>query len=244
MVAVDTREIFSMVAKLSEIHRAALPNAIRSTLNDLAFDVKKNQLLPSLKSTSMDIRNPAMFKKYSGVEKATGWDINAMKSESGMIPSGDASRTIERLKQQDIGGDLKGRNLKPGVSARSGNTNKGKVKKSAYMQNIIIVANIPFGDKKGLIRAVTGSGPERGGKGSGFAVLYGNTLFEIKGYKRLRKMNTIKLHLDKLYTYQPDRTEHIKPQYFMKTAAMNSGAKMREMFNINADKQMAKFANR
>lgn len=244
MIKVDTKSFVRLASDLKEVHRAALPNAVRFTLNDMAFDVKKIQLLPALTKSELIVRNPSFFKKYSGIDKATGWDINKMFSEVGMIPSGDASKAVERLKQQDIGGTLKDRNFVPDPKARTGNKKGGKVRQQNYLSKLKLMGHIQMGDKQGLIRAVTASKIESGGSGKGFVVIYGSILFEIIGFKRLPKQNTIKLHLKKLYTYKKDREIHLKPHHFMQKSAMETGKKLQELFSINAEKQLAKFKNR
>jgi hypothetical protein len=244
MITIDTREIFKLAAKLQGLHRAAFPNAVRFTLNDLAFDVKKATLFTALHETSMVIRSESFFKKYSGVEKATGWDVSKMQSQVGMIPSGGATKAVSRLEQQEEGGSLGDRNYVPAEQARTGSTRRGKVRRSNYMNKLSLRGNIPYGEKQRLIRAVTGSQVSSGGSGKGNVILYGTVLYEIQGFKRIRKTDTIKLHLKKLYTYKPDRTIQIKPQRFMEHAALKTGPKLQEIFNKNAEYQFKKFANR
>lgn len=248
LIKIDTREIFDLSTKLMDLHRAALPNAVRFTLSDLAFDVKKNTLYPALNESGMIIRNPTFFKKYSGVQKAVGWDISKMYSEAGMIPEGNAAKAVSRLKEQDEGGKLGNRNYVPDDQARIGGNRSGKVRKNNMHQRLILCGHVQWGDKQGLIRTVTRSGVEKQGRGLGFVVIYGWNLYEIIGYHRVskqhRKDDVIKLHLRKLYSYKKDRQIEVKPHHFIEKASLLSGKKLDEIFKENAERQLAKFAGR
>lgn len=239
MIEIDVKDIKNMSAKLAKASRATFPVAVRSTLNDMAFDVKKNQLIPVLKNKSgMTIRNESFFRKYSGFQKAEGFKIESMYSQVGMMPSGNASKAVNRLDEQDIGGTLGDRNFVPDENVRQGKTRSGKVRKSGFIQRQKLIAKVSWGDKQKLIREVTGSKIKSGGKGKGNVIIYGSILYEIVGFKRIRKNNTIKLHLIKLYSYDKGRKIAVKPHRFMQKSATPAGNKMQEFFNANMAKQL------
>jgi hypothetical protein len=244
VIKVDTRGISRAAVELKNIHRAALPNAVRSTLNDLAFDVKKATLLQALHSTDMTIRNEPFFKKYSGAVKATGWDIKSMTAEVGMIPSGNANKAVERLKQQDEGGQLRHTAIATN-DARVGKSKSGKIRKNARRANLKFWGQpIKYGDTQGLIKAVTKSGIQSGGSGKGNVVIYGKFTYEIIGFKHIGKTkhhDKIKLYLKKLYNVKPKRVVTVKAQHFTQKAANLSGPKAQVMFTKNAEKQLAKW---
>lgn len=243
MVIVDFTEFNKMQAELSKLHRAVLPNSVRSTLNDLAFDVKKRTLIPAVDKT-MILRNQSFFKKYSGVERAVGFEVNKMFSEVGFIPAGSASKAVDRLEQQDEGGVLDKRNMVPLNKSRVGSTIKGKVRGSNYLNKIKIAGHVIKGDKQGLIRGVTRTKISSGGAGKGVGIIYGQILYEILGFKRLRKTNSIKLNIKPIYSYKKDRKITVKPHHFISKSAMESSSKCQELFNKNLQIQMSKFANR
>jgi hypothetical protein len=244
MMTVDTKEIVKLTAQLTSVHRAAFPNTVRFTLSDLAFDVKKNTLLPALSQSEMIIRSPQFFKRYSGARKAIGWDINAMQSQVGMMPSGGVTKAVTRLKQQEEGGTLPDRSFIPDIKVRTGANQRGRVRRSGYMNRLSLVGHISRGNKPGLIRTVTGTRISGGGSGKGNVIIYGSVLYEIQGFKRIRQSDTIKLHLKKLYAYRKDREIHLKPQRFMQRSALQSGQKLQELLNRNAERQLKKFLNR
>jgi curved DNA-binding protein CbpA len=243
MITIDFTEFREVQGSLNKLHRAVLPNAVRFTLNDLAFDVKKNTLIPAVDKT-MILRNQPFFKKYSGVDKASGYEINKMYSEVGFIPSGNATESVERLKQQDEGGTLQDRNMVPLDKSRIGSTLKGKVRGANYMNKIKLAGHVTKGDKQGLIRGVTRSRISSGGAGKGVSIIYGEILYEILGYKRLRKTNSIKLNIKPIYSYKKNRKITVKPHRFISKSAMESSNKCQELFNKNLQTQISKFANR
>jgi len=261
MFNVNTSSLNRLTVELKNLHKAALPNTVRFTLNDLAFDVKKNTLIKGLHDTDMKIKSDSFFKKYSGVEKATGYDVDKMYSQVGMMPSlgsGKADRTIQRMKEQDEGGSLKHSSI--ALDSARGTLKKGnsrairgrekKVREDAMRKNLYFWGNpIAYGDKQGLIKAVTKSKITEGGGGKGNVVLYGKYIYEIIGFHHIGdsgdKFNSshknIKIHLRKLYSYKQNRQVHLKPKHFTQKSGLLTMKKAEEIFRLNASKQLAKW---
>jgi hypothetical protein len=252
MFSVDMRSVNRLIFDLKQVHKAALPNSVRFTLNDMAFDVKKLTLVQGLHETSMKIKSDSFFKRYSGVEKATGWDVNKMQSQVGMMPSlgvGKADKTINRLEQQDEGGSL--RHDAIGLdNARIGKISTGRIKQVSRRKNLKFWGKpIEYGDNQGLIRTVTASKIESGGKGKGNVIQYGKIIFEINGFFHHGASNSkgnvshkgIVLDLTKLYSEKSNRIIHVKPQHFMQNASNLTGKKIEEIFRINAERQLNKW---
>ena len=106
-VKIDISRMKLLQRQLQHTHRAALPNAVRNTLNSLANDVKTKTLKESYKN-AFTVRKPTFQKANSGYTKAKGFDISAMKSEAGMTPNvAENSKAISRFKEQEDGGNLK-----------------------------------------------------------------------------------------------------------------------------------------
>lgn len=80
--SVNTDATIILTAKLERLNKSAFPNAVRSTLNDASFEMKKKNIFASAK-LNMTVRNPSFFRKFTGVKKATGNNINSMYSEVG-----------------------------------------------------------------------------------------------------------------------------------------------------------------
>ena len=62
-VKVDISELKLLQRQLQNTHKAALPNAVRNTLNSLANDVKTKTLKDSYKNAFI-VRNPTFQKAY------------------------------------------------------------------------------------------------------------------------------------------------------------------------------------
>jgi len=270
MFNVNTSSLNRLTVELKNLHKAALPNTVRFTLNDLAFDVKKNTLIKGLHETDMKIKSDSFFKKYSGVEKATGYDVEKMYSQVGMMPSlgsGTADRTIQRMKEQDEGGTLRHSGIALNDARTLGDFNKQygfhnmaktrairgrekKVREDAMRKNLYFWGNpIAYGDKQGLIKAFTKSKITEGGGGKGNVVLYGKYIYEIIGFHHIGdsgdKFNSshknIKIHLRKLYSYKQNRQVHLKPKHFTQKSGLLTMKKAEEIFRLNASKQLAKW---
>lgn len=242
MITVDFTEFREVQSSLNKLHRAVLPNAVRFTLNDLAFDVKKNTLFESIQKNFEIVKSPSLFKKHSLVMKAEGWDVSKMKSTVGLMPSSNTAKVMDRIATHEEGGMLESRFIANDI-ARVGGLHKGKILKNKWLGSIKNIQNVPFGNKQELIKAVTRTGIKRGGKGKGNAVLYGHILYEIKGFKRLRKTNTIELHLDRIYSYKKNRHVKVKATHFMAEAVSKTAVNIQEAFTKNVNIQIAKFAN-
>ena len=87
---VNTNAAIILTAKLERMHKSAFPSAVRSTLNDSAFAMKQKEILDSAK-LNMTVRNPSFFKKFTGVKRANGFNVNAMFSEDGFQDRGQNS---------------------------------------------------------------------------------------------------------------------------------------------------------
>lgn len=108
---VNTQACVVLVNKLEQLHKSAFPLAVRGTLNAAAFDVKTRTL--DLSATNNFIRrSPTFFKRFSGVNRATGWNIEAMHAEVGMTAEGGgeselAARTaVANMVVQEDGGKI------------------------------------------------------------------------------------------------------------------------------------------
>jgi hypothetical protein len=133
-VSVDNREVVKLALTLTEMHRSALPIAIRSTLNDLAFDVRQNTL-PKGWNETFTVRNEKFLPAFSGVKKADGFDVNKMQSEVGIIKkSSKGSKAAEGLTKQEEGGQVK-KPLFYTKQARGG-SNSNMVQRKNYLNKL------------------------------------------------------------------------------------------------------------
>ena len=102
---VNTDAAIILTAKLERMNKSAFPSAVRSTLSDGAFAMKQKEILVSAKR-NMTVRNPSVFKKFTGVKKATGFNVKTMQSEVGFIPKEGVkgSKIPEGMERNEVGG--------------------------------------------------------------------------------------------------------------------------------------------
>lgn len=83
------------------------PSAVRSTLSDAAFEMKKKNILESAKK-NMTVRNQSFFRKFTGVKRATGFKVDSMYSESGFINTDPnpikGKKAIIGIEHNEVGG--------------------------------------------------------------------------------------------------------------------------------------------
>lgn len=136
---VNTNETIEFTAKLEKLNRSAYPSAVRNTLNNAAFDMKKSGMLESAKKNFSTVRSPIFFKRFTAVNKADGFDVNSMRSVIGFVNSSDPSvkRTVDGLEKQEKGGTIDdgSRYLK---ASRGGNYGKRVQRRNYYDKNKVI----------------------------------------------------------------------------------------------------------
>lgn len=120
-----------LTAKLERLSKSAFPSAVRATLNDASFFMKKEGILDSAKK-NMTVRNPTFFKKYTGVKRADGFNVNSMYSQVGFSSSNDrkVKKALEGMVSNETGGtDSDGAMYMKG--ARVSGSSKRVVRKAA-----------------------------------------------------------------------------------------------------------------
>lgn len=104
---VNTDAAIQLTAKLEKLHRSAFPNAVRNTLNDAAFEMKRKDIPKSFRLNFKPKTGTIPYvKKLILVEKANGFNINKMHSLVGFLnPSNKIDKKfVEGLVKQEDGG--------------------------------------------------------------------------------------------------------------------------------------------
>lgn len=234
-VNVNSDALVKHTAKLERLHRSAFPVAVRTTLNSLAFDMKKNTLLNET-TRRFTKRNPSFFKRFSKVRMATGFDVKNMQSQVAMEDAGAKSKqAIEDLEQQERGGGIGGRAFIPLDTARVGRSSARNVRAKNRMGRIanIVNSNKMRGknDAERFTKAAIIAGV------GGFVIGNRNPqfLFRIDRITRNGRKTIIKK--TPLYSYQGGRVVKVKPTKFMFTAANASNKKVGKFYEREAEKQ-------
>lgn len=231
-LTIDLKQVNKMAFQLRRMHRSAMPNVVRDTLNDTAFYAKKEQL----KKTTGKIftkRDKNFFKRFSGVKKAVGYDLRAMSSELGMS---DETVASQNLKQQNNRGKIKKRAFMPLKAARTGGNNSRKISSANRLSKVNIVNSDRFkrGNKKSRIfKAVYA------GRGTKKMVLHDGMLYKPKNIREGRK--GLKFKLTPMYTYKKGRSIYVKKTSFLdKTALEARRVEQNRAFERNFKKQIKK----
>jgi hypothetical protein len=218
---INTDAAVVLTDKLEQLHRSALPVAVRNTLNNAAFDVKKTTM-PIAASEVFENRNKSFFKSKSKVLMAKGFNLNSMKATVGFVGA-NKNQAVDDLEKQERGGTIEGRSFIPIDTARVSKSHEKSVKKPNRIGNIRNIDRVK--SKKLFIKQVVKTGV-------GGHILYGDTLFRVQAIRR----GDVKLL--PLFSYEANRTVEVKATHFMKRATMASARKMEQFYVQQAKKQI------
>lgn len=231
-ITIDSKDIDKLTDTLKKLHRSAFPVAARETLNNLAFDVKKQSILSTAKD-KFTLRQPAFFRKYSGVEKATGF--NDLVAKVGMTDD-EASTNFH---EQEVGGAVKHVAI-PTHEARLSGSPKRKVAEQYWLGKGKIVdrskRGIPgrkFSRKSKLVSDMMFAHRH------GLWVRHKGIMLEVNGFTK--NGDSVKFKTRPLYSVQRGRRVNIKGVRFMRTAAEKSLKNTESFFKLAADKQFNKY---
>lgn len=209
---VNTDASIVLTAKLEKLHKSAFPSAVRNSLNEVAFNAKN--LVPKKASQNFTIRQKNLFKRFTIVEKAKGWNVNQMSSSVG-IDGSTKSKLADGLEKQEKGGVINGRRLIAHDKARVSGSKEKKVRAKNYFSSI---GNIGKPNKR-----VKGSKYimiKKGGKG---------TVFEVQN-KRLTPIYNLR---------RTDKTR-VHPKPFIYPSAKLSAIKLDSIYKKQAEFQFKK----
>lgn len=226
--------------KLEQISRSAFPVAVRQTLNTVAFDVKKNTLQKSAE-LAFEKRSPNFFKANSRVEMAKGFALSSMASMVSMTSSGlkgGSNYAVDDLDAQERGGTIQKKSFIPLAAARGAKNNSKPVRPMNRLSGIkkIVDAKRAKGvnDRQKFVKSVY------------FAGVGGYVLGDFKGKRILWRVNSLNktgknsFKLTPLYSYEKNRSVHVKRTGFMQNAAEMSGKNIQDYFIEAAEKQFSK----
>jgi hypothetical protein len=209
---VNTDSAIQLTAKLEKLHRSGFPSAVRNTLNDLAFETKKQ--IPLQAKNEFTIRQKNLFNKFSVVQKATGFNVNSMSSKVG-IDASQFPNVAEGLAKQETGGNIQGSKLIPHDKGRISGSYQKKLKTKNRLSSIKIATrrNRVKGAKFVLLK-----------KGSN------GTVFEINNGK-----------LSPVFIYQQSRNKKIKKRSYIAPSVKIAVSKTEMLYQKNANFQIKKY---
>ena len=210
---VNTNASIQLTAKLEKLHKSAFPSAVRNTLNDTAFEAKK--IVPKKADEQFTIRQKNLFRRFSKVEKAQGFDVNKMNSAIGLDGTSQLKLT-SGLAKQETGGTLEGRKLTPHNKARVSGSYAKKVKSKNQFKSI---GKIGTKDKR----------------------VKGSKYFMIKKGSKGTVFESNKGKLTPLYNYRSSPTTRLQRKPFISTSALEASRKIEAFYFKNANYQFKKY---
>jgi len=233
---VDTGQVVVFANKLEKMGKTKLPIAIRQTLNSVAFEMKRNNLIETSNNKFVN-RQPNFFRAMSRVEVAKGNDIRLMQSKVGFMEKGlkgQNNYAVKDLVQQEHGGKIGGKTFIPTKKARGGSMNAlvtpqnrlSKIKKKRFIKTADMQG---ANQKEKFIKAAIKA------KSNGY-VLSDRFLYRINSlYSSLSDRNTYATSTV-LYSVKKGRSVKVSRTKFMETAANEAASKMDVIFVNHAKK--------
>ena len=233
LVNVGLDELVKFTHELEKIHRSAIHEDVRQTLNSAADNMKK-ETMPDEYNKTFTVRNKSFLRSRSGFKLASGFEVSGMESISGIIDKSD--QATQDLAIQETGGVIGGRSLIPVDTARVGKSKSKQVRRGFRLSNISAHQKVRAGDQQGLLIAANRIGV-------GGELIYGHTLFQVQKIIRVgsgaKKGNTFVKMLP-LYDYVEGRSVSISKRPFVKPAAIKEGKKLNQYFIEHAKKRIKK----
>jgi len=230
---------------LNLISKKAYPTAIRDTLNNAAFDVKKNTMPKS--SDRFVKRVSTFFKASSTVEMAKGNNVLTMQSVIGFKPKNDKkAHSIEDLEQQEHGGKIKDRDYIAGRGARTGESWNKMVRTGLKLKDL--KSRIKESNLIDVTKGHKQSKKQKFIRASFMAQKTGRFVLGNKtssGSRTISRIDSavkiggkIRIKRTALYSYNKGRLAPVKATNFMKRASMETSLSINKWFIVNAEKQI------
>lgn len=209
---VNSDKAIELTAKLERLHRSAFPVAVRQTLNDTAFKTK--ELIPKASNQKFTIRQKNLFRAFTGVNRAQGFDIGSMNSQTGILKRSGRNKLAEGLEKQETGGSLEGRKLVPHYLARVGNSQSRKVRRKHHFNNIEIQR---LGRRRTKSKYIT---IKKGG-----------------GKSKATVFNTENGKLTPVYTHRKSTLTRLKKRPYLKPSSLVAANRMDKFYAKRAEQQ-------
>lgn len=229
--------------KLEQMHRSALPSAVRGALNKTAFNLK-TETMPRNANAVFENRQPNFFKANSKVEPAKGFDLKSMQATVGFIEAGlkgGNNFSVKDLEQQEHGGAIDKKSFIPMKPARVGATDAKPVRPGNRLSGIRKIVNAR--NAKGV------NAGQRFVKSAIHAGKGGYVLSEYKGMEILWRVNSLNrisngfrnsFKLTPMYSFKEGRAVSVKGTGFMKKSSLESEKQMEKFYIEEAQRQIKK----
>lgn len=238
---VNTDATIALTARLERLNKSAFPSAVRSTLNDGAFEMKKKNILDSAKK-NMEVRNPSFFRKFTGVKRAGGFDVKSMYAEVGFKNTDPnpikGKKAIEGMESNEVGGsDNTGAMYLP--KARTSNNRNRLVRKKARFDKSKIAKGTSSKIKTKKLDFVGNAYVSFKEKAPTFIeTSKGKFLVQVTKFSSDHKKLNIKM--DFLMRSRKQHAAKAKATHFVKEGALKTAKQIEGLYKKNAEYQFSK----
>lgn len=245
-----------LAGKLTEISRSALPVAIRGTLNKAAFDMKGGPgsaatLIKSAEKTFKKRHSGNPYKAFTRVEKASGFNVDTMRSTVGFIDTDKSKDFSDDLEKQEEGGTIGGRSFVPEPGARvSGRLMVKKEFVISLLRKKKIIRSLSVSSstnkKQQFIRAAYAAKKLNAQNAYVLAETTPGTgtLYRINRITTSKKGKRVNISRTPLFTLKKGRVAKVRAHKFRQAAAHQTGLKIDTFFIAEAQRQFAKYINK
>lgn len=244
---VNTNATIILTAKLERLNKQAFPSAVRSTLNDAAFAMKQGNILESAKK-NMTVRNPSFFRKFTGVDRAKGFDVKSMHSQVGFINTDPnkkkGQKAIEGMEHNEVGGSDNTGAMYMKAARTGGSPDRLVRKKARFDKNN--VAGSKSRQKKNFFKNAFASVKEN--KPVFVETKKGTILVQYKSLKKYKRgnkskgivKNSFKFNSTILMRSRRLNAANAKATHFNKEAALKTQKEIEVFYAKNAQHQFDK----
>lgn len=242
-ISIDQKEFYKHANRLKQVHKSALPVAVRNTLNSAAFDTKQ-KTMPAVAKKTFEERRKNFFKANSRVEKAQGFSLAQMHAKVGFIPIGGTNQAVEDLEQQERGGVIGGRSFIPLKMARVGRSWDRNVRRNVRISAIkhkITDSKDSRGKnkKERFTKAALHAGKNGYVLGNKVNSRGNRILYDIRSVKRKGRKTVVRSM--PIFAVKTNRKVTVKRTDFMREASKLSAHKMELFYNKHAKNQLKKY---
>lgn len=238
---VNTYAVIDYTHRLEKLSRSAFPMAVRGTLNAAAFDVKTNTLQESAKKHFIQ-RAPTFFRRFTSVDKATGFEVNAMAASVGFTAQGEtkAQTPVSNMAKQESGGAI-AEELDYFKQARGGNLARPVVRSNRFDKEKFLSGKFKRAGGTTKSRFIASAYASLNNKKRMFFKSKNGVGFtmQVTSIQKLKR-GDIRITSKLLSMNRDHRPIHIRATKFSFDAAMATVPKMNDMYVKEANKQFDK----
>lgn len=221
---INQEAVIQYTKKLGKLHKSDLPLAIRSTLNDTAFEAYRK--IPLFFNKNFTVRKKTFLRSHTSVVKSKNtFKVSQMVAQTGVIKG--KSKAGDNLLQQEYGGTIADSEFIPLKTARIGKNERKLISKANYLKNIRSNKRMHQSNefRKAAIKA-----------GKGAFIMFNDLLVKIDAVKT----HPLYIKSTPLYYIKEGKQAKVDKNPFVKPAALLASKKIKKFFIKNAQYRIKK----